>query len=146
MLQFREIKEEDLSAIFYDKELRSLVTIDTKGERVFAMIVEDDKKIVGGISGSVLGKNAFVNSIVVKRNEQENLYKDGLYRALINKLDLKGIDYLFAFDYDPTLENVGFKQIDKDKPNNICGPVINELNIKDNAYWIKIKNFFDKKK
>lgn len=143
MIVIREIRQEDFECLLNNESLRSLITIDTGGASVFSLIVEDNNEIVAGISGHLLKRSAIVKSLVFTQSKQKDIIKDGLYRALINKLDKEGVEYLFTDKIDPLLEGLGFKKLDKSN-QDICS----ELKIQDDSdldslYWVAIKGFFD---
>ncbi len=143
MIVIREIRQEDFECLLNNESLRSLITIDTGGASVFSLIVEDNNEIVAGISGHLLKRSAIVKSLVFTQSKQKDIIKDGLYRALINKLDKEGVEYLFTDKIDPLLEGLGFKKLDKSN-QDICS----ELKIQDDSdldslYWVAIKGYFD---
>jgi hypothetical protein len=143
MIVIREIRQEDFECLLNNESLRSLITIDTGGANVFSLIVEDNNEIVAGLSGHVLKRSAIVKSLVFTQSKQKDIIKDGLYRALINKLDKEGVEYLITDEIDPLLVGLGFKKLDKSN-QDICL----ELKIQDDSdleslYWVAIKGFFD---
>lgn len=143
MIVIREIRQEDFECLLNNESLRSLITIDTGGANVFSLIVEDNNEIVAGLSGHVLKRSAIVKSLVFTQSKQKDIIKDGLYRALINKLDKEGVEYLITDEIDPLLEGLGFKKLDKGN-QDIC------LELKDqddsdleSLFWVAIKGYFD---
>jgi N-acetylglutamate synthase-like GNAT family acetyltransferase len=143
MIVIREIRQEDFECLLNNESLRSLITIDTGGANVFSLIVEDDNEIVAGLSGHVLKRSAIVKSLVFTQSKQKDIIKDGLYRALINKLDKEGVEYLFTDEIDPLLEGLGFKKLDKSN-QDICLELKDQDDSDlDSLFWVAIKGYFD---
>lgn len=143
MIVIREIRQEDFECLLNNESLRSLITIDTGGASVFSLIVEDNNEIVAGISGHLLKRSAIVKSLVFTQSKQKDIIKDGLYRALINKLDKEGVEYLITDEIDPLLEVLGFKKLDKSN-QDICLELKDQDDSDlDSLFWVAIKGFFD---
>jgi len=143
MIVIREIRQEDFECLLNNESLRSLITIDTGGASVFSLIVEDNNEIVAGISGHLLKRSAIVKSLVFTQSKQKDIIKDGLYRALINKLDKEGVEYLFTDEIDPLLEGLGFKKLDKSN-QDICLELKDQDDSDlDSLFWVAIKGYFD---
>jgi len=143
MIVIREIRQEDFECLLNNESLRSLITIDTGGANVFSLIVEDNNEIVAGISGHLLKRSAIVMSLVFTQSKQKDIIKDGLYRALINKLDKEGVEYLFTDEIDPLLEGLGFKKLDKSN-QDICLELKDQDDSDlDSLFWVAIKGYFD---
>ncbi|MDI9513260.1 MAG: hypothetical protein WAP98_00065 [Caldicoprobacterales bacterium] len=143
MIVIREIRQEDFECLLNNESLRSLITIDTGGANVFSLIVEDNNEIVAGLSGHVLKRSAIVKSLVFTQSKQKDIIKDGLYRALINKLDKEGVEYLFTDEIDPLLEGLGFKKLDKSN-QDICLELKDQDDSDlDSLFWVAIKGYFD---
>ncbi|MGB4389102.1 MAG: hypothetical protein WBI89_07845 [Caldicoprobacterales bacterium] len=143
MIVIREIRQEDFECLLNNESLRSLITIDTGGANVFSLIVEDNNEIVAGISGHLLKRSAIVKSLVFTQSKQKDIIKDGLYRALINKLDKEGVEYLFTDEIDPLLEGLGFKKLDKSN-QDICLELKDQDDSDlDSLFWVAIKGYFD---
>lgn len=143
MIVIREIRQEDFECLLNNESLRSLITIDTGGANVFSLIVEDNNEIVAGLSGHVLKRSAIVKSLVFTQSKQKDIIKDGLYRALINKLDKEGVEYLFTDEIDPLLEGLGFKKLDKSN-QDICLELKDQDDSDlDSLFWVAIKDYFD---
>lgn len=143
MIVIREIRQEDFECLLNNESLRSLITIDTGGANVFSLIVEDNNEIVAGLSGHVLKRSAIVKSLVFTQSKQKDIIKDGLYRALINKLDKEGVEYLFTDEIDPLLEGLGFKKLDKSN-QDICLELKDQDDSDlDSLFWVAIKCYFD---
>ncbi len=143
MIVIREIRQEDFECLLNNESLRSLITIDTGGASVFSLIVEDNNEIVAGISGHLLKRSAMVKSLVFTQSKQKDIIKDGLYRALINKLDKEGVEYLFTDEIDPLLEGLGFKKLDKSN-QDICLELKDQDDSDlDSLFWVAIKGYFD---
>jgi N-acetylglutamate synthase-like GNAT family acetyltransferase len=143
MIVIREIRQEDFECLLNNESLRSLITIDTGGASVFSLIVEDNNEIVAGLSGHVLKRSAIVKSLVFTQSKQKDIIKDGLYRALINKLDKEGVEYLFTDEIDPLLEGLGFKKLDKSN-QDICLELKDQDDSDlDSLFWVAIKGYFD---
>lgn len=143
MIVIREIRQEDFECLLNNESLRSLITIDTGGASVFSLIVEDNNEIVAGLSGHVLKRSAIVKSLVFTQSKQKDIIKDGLYRALINKLDKEGVEYLITDKIDPLLEGLGFKKLDKSNQDICLELKIQDDSDLDSLYWVAIKGFFD---
>lgn len=143
MIVIREIRQEDFECLLNNESLRSLITIDTGGANVFSLIVEDNNEIVAGISGHLLKRSAIVMSLVFTQSKQKDIIKDGLYRALINKLDKEGVEYLITDKIDPLLEGLGFKKLDKSNQDICLELRIQDDSDLDSLYWVAIKGFFD---
>lgn len=143
MIVIREIRQEDFECLLNNESLRSLITIDTGGASVFSLIVEDNNEIVAGISGHLLKRSAIVKSLVFTQSKQKDIIKDGLYRALINKLDKEGVEYLITDEIDPLLEVLGFKKLDKSN-QDICLELKDQDDSDlDSLFWVAIKGYFD---
>lgn len=143
MIVIREIRQEDFECLLNNESLRSLITIDTGGANVFSLIVEDNNEIVAGISGHLLKRSAIVKSLVFTQSKQKDIIKDGLYRALINKLDKEGVEYLITDKIDPLLEGLGFKKLDKSN-QDICLELKDQDDSDlDSLFWVAIKGYFD---
>ena len=143
MIVIREIRQEDFECLLNNESLRSLITIDTGGANVFSLIVEDNNEIVAGFSGHLLKRSAIVMSLVFTQSKQKDIIKDGLYRALINKLDKEGVEYLFTDEIDPLLEGLGFKKLDKSN-QDICLELKDQDDSDlDSLFWVAIKGYFD---
>jgi len=143
MIVIREIRQEDFECLLNNESLRSLITIDTGGANVFSLIVEDNNEIVAGISGHLLKRSAIVKSLVFTQSKQKDIIKDGLYRALINKLDKEGVEYLITDEIDPLLEGLGFKKLDKSN-QDICLELKDQDDSDlDSLFWVAIKGYFD---
>ncbi|MDD3612733.1 MAG: hypothetical protein PHT05_03025 [Clostridia bacterium] len=143
MIVIREIRQEDFECLLNNESLRSLITIDTGGANVFSLIVEDNNEIVAGLSGHVLKRSAIVKSLVFTQSKQKDIIKDGLYRALINKLDKEGVEYLITDEIDPLLEGLGFKKLDKSN-QDICLELKDQDDSDlDSLFWVAIKGYFD---
>ena len=143
MIVIREIRQEDFECLLNNESLRSLITIDTGGANVFSLIVEDNNEIVAGLSGHFLKRSAIVKSLVFTQSKQKDIIKDGLYRALINKLDKEGVEYLFTDEIDPLLEGLGFKKLDKSN-QDICLELKDQDDSDlDSLFWVAIKGYFD---
>lgn len=143
MIVIREIRQEDFECLLNNESLRSLITIDTGGANVFSLIVEDNNEIVAGLSGHVLKRSAIVKSLVFTQSKQKDIIKDGLYRALINKLDKEGVEYLITDEIDPLLEGLGFKKLDKSN-QDICLELKDQDDSDlDSLFWVAIKCYFD---
>lgn len=143
MIVIREIRQEDFECLLNNESLRSLITIDTGGASVFSLIVEDNNEIVAGLSGHVLKRSAIVKSLVFTQSKQKDIIKDGLYRALINKLDKEGVEYLITDEIDPLLEGLGFKKLDKSN-QDICLELKDQDDSDlDSLFWVAIKGYFD---
>lgn len=143
MIVIREIRQEDFECLLNNESLRSLITIDTGGANVFSLIVEDNNEIVAGLSGHVLKRSAIVKSLVFTQSKLKDIIKDGLYRALINKLDKEGVEYLFTDEIDPLLEGLGFKKLDKSN-QDICLELKDQDDSDlDSLFWVAIKGYFD---
>ncbi len=143
MIVIREIRQEDFECLLNNESLRSLITIDTGGANVFSLIVEDNNEIVAGLSGHLLKRSAIVKSLVFTQSKQKDIIKDGLYRALINKLDKEGVEYLFTDEIDPLLEGLGFKKLDKSN-QDICLELKDQDDSDlDSLFWVAIKGYFD---
>lgn len=143
MIVIREIRQEDFECLLNNESLRSLITIDTGGASVFSLIVEDNNEIVAGISGHLLKRSAIVKSLVFTQSKQKDIIKDGLYRALINKLDKEGVEYLITDEIDPLLEGLGFKKLDKSN-QDICLELKDQDDSDlDSLFWVAIKGYFD---
>lgn len=143
MIVIREIRQEDFECLLNNESLRSLITIDTGGASVFSLIVEDNNEIVAGLSGHVLKRSAIVKSLVFTQSKQKDIIKDGLYRALINKLDKEGVEYLITDKIDPLLEGLGFKKLDKSN-QDICLELKDQDDSDlDSLFWVAIKGYFD---
>lgn len=143
MIVIREIRQEDFECLLNNESLRSLITIDTGGASVFSLIVEDNNEIVAGISGHLLKRSAIVKSLVFTQSKQKDIIKDGLYRALINKLDKEGVEYLITDKIDPLLEGLGFKKLDKSN-QDICLELKDQDDSDlDSLFWVAIKGYFD---
>lgn len=143
MIVIREIRQEDFECLLNNESLRSLITIDTGGANVFSLIVEDNNEIVAGLSGHVLKRSAIVKSLVFTQSKQKDIIKDGLYRALINKLDKEGVEYLITDKIDPLLEGLGFKKLDKSN-QDICLELKDQDDSDlDSLFWVAIKGYFD---
>jgi len=143
MIVIREIRQEDFECLLNNESLRSLITIDTGGANVFSLIVEDNNEIVAGLSGHVLKRSAIVKSLVFTQSKQKDIIKDGLYRALINKLDKEGVEYLFTDEIDPLLEGLGFKKLDKSNQDICLELKIQDDSDLDSLFWVAIKGYFD---
>lgn len=143
MIVIREIRQEDFECLLNNESLRSLITIDTGGANVFSLIVEDNNEIVAGISGHLLKRSAIVKSLVFTQSKQKDIIKDGLYRALINKLDKEGVEYLITDEIDPLLVGLGFKKLDKSN-QDICLELKDQDDSDlDSLFWVAIKGYFD---
>lgn len=143
MIVIREIRQEDFECLLNNESLRSLITIDTGGASVFSLIVEDNNEIVAGLSGHLLKRSAIVKSLVFTQSKQKDIIKDGLYRALINKLDKEGVEYLITDEIDPLLEGLGFKKLDKSN-QDICLELKDQDDSDlDSLFWVAIKGYFD---
>lgn len=143
MIVIREIRQEDFECLLNNESLRSLITIDTGGANVFSLIVEDNNEIVAGLSGHVLKRSAIVKSLVFTQSKQKDIIKDGLYRALINKLDKEGVEYLITDEIDPLLVGLGFKKLDKSN-QDICLELKDQDDSDlDSLFWVAIKGYFD---
>ncbi len=143
MIVIREIRQEDFECLLNNESLRSLITIDTGGANVFSLIVEDNNEIVAGLSGHVLKRSAIVKSLVFTQSKQKDIIKDGLYRALINKLDKEGVEYLFTDEIDPLLEGLGFKKLDKSNQDICLELKDQDESDLDSLFWVAIKGYFD---
>lgn len=143
MIVIREIRQEDFECLLNNESLRSLITIDTGGASVFSLIVEDNNEIVAGISGHLLKRSAIVKSLVFTQSKQKDIIKDGLYRALINKLDKEGVEYLITDEIDPLLEGLGFKKLDKSNQDICLELKIQDDSDLDSLFWVAIKGYFD---
>lgn len=143
MIVIREIRQEDFECLLNNESLRSLITIDTGGANVFSLIVEDNNEIVAGISGHLLKRSAIVKSLVFTQSKQKDIIKDGLYRALINKLDKEGVEYLITDEIDPLLEGLGFKKLDKSNQDICLELKIQDDSDLDSLFWVAIKGYFD---
>ena len=146
MVNFRKMRIGDLDAIYQDEELRPLITVQPKG-RKFAAVMEEDGQILGGVSGYLEEKAAFIQCAVMKDMEQGSLYKDGLIRSLIHFLDLDGTECLFVRENDPVYREIGFEAIRPEKValDQFSKKVQKELQ-QDNILWIDLKEFFHNQK
>ena len=143
MIVIRDIRHEDFECLLNNESLRSLITIDTGGANVFSLIVEDNNEIVAGLSGHVLKRSAIVKSLVFTQSKQKDIIKDGLYRALINKLDKEGVEYLITDEIDPLLVGLGFKKLDKSN-QDICLELKDQDDSDlDSLFCVAIKGYFD---
>ena len=76
-------------------------------------------------------------------DSKDHTAKHGLYRALINKLDKEGVEYLITDKIDPLLEGLGFKKLDKSN-QDICLELKDQDDSDlDSLFWVAIKGYFD---
>ena len=145
MVNFRRIKIGDLDAIYRDPEIRSIITSSPK-EPKFAIVIEEDNSIIGGVSGYVVENAAFMQNIVVRKQKDSVVYKDGLIRSMIHFLELDGVDFLFVGEENSIYEGIGFSKFQGDESlfSNLDGPLNKEFNCGKLAYWISLKKFFEK--
>jgi N-acetylglutamate synthase-like GNAT family acetyltransferase len=115
MITFRKIVLEDLDVIYNNNILRPLITTPASGER-FAVVIEDDGVLKGGVSGYKEGSSAFIQCVVIQPDFDEDSLFDGLIRSLVYILDREGIKTLFVMrDKNEHLYNrIGFKITDRD--------------------------------
>lgn len=125
MLIFRKMMLEDLSQIYNDMDLRPLITV-SPNDKKFGIVIDSDGHIIGGVTGYIDGKNAMIQEIIVKSQDNYAMYKDGLIRALIHMLDLDGIKLLFASPIEDReiYTDIGFKKnnycLSKTEQNTLC--------------------------
>lgn len=142
MINFRRMKLGDLDSIYQDKELRHLITVNPKGQK-FAVVIEEDGQILGGATGYVENNAALLQSIIIKKIEQEKLYKDGLVRSLLHFLELDGLKYLCVKENDPLYFDIGFEKFQVDKMGDQIGECMKEDLINGDILWIDIEGFFN---
>ncbi|HHT65800.1 MAG: hypothetical protein ACOX25_07405 [Caldicoprobacterales bacterium] len=146
MVHFRRMRLSDLDRIYRDPEIRPLITTSYKGNS-FAVIIEQEGDIIGGVSGYAVDNAAFVLTMVLKEVGEYSAYIDGLIRSLIHFLELDGLDLLLIKgDGDESLySSIGFhklhgteKFLDKQKEQ------IQEAFQEGTIYWIDLRKFFAK--
>lgn len=142
MISFRKMKLGDLDSIYKDEEIRPLITIAPKGVK-FAVIAEQEEKILGGASGYVENNAAIVQYINVKDINEKSLYKDGLIRSLIHFLELDGVELLFVNEKDPIYHSIGFLELQgTEEFVKYLGEEIKTDIIVKNTIWINLNEFF----
>ncbi len=113
MIRFRRMRLEDMEAVYGEPSLRSLITVAPKGDK-FAVVIEDDGRILGGATGYTEHTCAIIQAIHVLSGEGHALYKDGLVRSLIHILELDGFTWLLTVDQDQVYDTIGFKRLSGD--------------------------------
>ncbi|NLC43265.1 MAG: hypothetical protein GX783_03170 [Clostridiales bacterium] len=145
MVNFRRMKLGDLDSIYKDPEIRSIITTSPK-EQKFSVVIEEDNSIKGGASGYVIENAAFMQNIVVKKQKDSAVYKDGLIRSMIHFLELDGMDFLFVGEENIIYEEIGFSKTQRDESfnSNFKKTIQNEIKNSNSVYWISLKEFFKK--
>lgn len=146
MVGFRRLKLGDLDRIYRDSEIRPLITTSYKGSS-FAVIIEQEDDIMGGVSGYAVDNAAFVQNIIVKEICQRSVYMDGLFRSLIHFLELDGLEVLFIkgdAEGDNSLYfSIGFHELFcTEKFSEKQKEWIQEAFHGKPVYWIDLKKFF----
>ncbi|MFO7154838.1 MAG: hypothetical protein DIU64_007700 [Caldicoprobacter oshimai] len=113
MITFRKIEPQDLDKIYLNEVLRPLITVSSQGER-FAVVIEEDGAIKGGVSGYRQGEDAFMQQVAVLPGLEEDSLLDGLIRSLVYILERDGVQRLFAMGDENwhLYERIGFKRFD----------------------------------
>lgn len=113
MITFRKIEQQDIERIYGNEALRPLIAVSAHGER-FAVVVEEDGVIKGGISGYREGESAFIQHVVVLPSLDKDALMDGLVRSLAYILDRDGVRKLFAVkdENQHLYKKIGFKCFD----------------------------------
>ena len=113
MITFRKIEPQDLDKIYLNEVLRPLITVSSQGER-FAVVIEEDGAIKGGVSGYRQGEDAFMQRVAVLPGLEEDSLLDGLVRSLVYILERDGVQRLFAMgdENQHLYERIGFKRFD----------------------------------
>jgi N-acetylglutamate synthase-like GNAT family acetyltransferase len=142
LIHFRKLKLGDIDNIYRDEELKKLLVVDPRGEK-FAIVMEEEGKIIGGASGYIENSCAMLQAIVVKDKQQSTVLKDGLLRSLIHILDLEGMNVLLTRDKDLIYEKIGFNEyMPEDREKIQLGELISE-DLKEVGFsWLNIKDFF----
>jgi hypothetical protein len=146
MIQYRKMQLDDLDFIYKDPELRPLVTSYAKTAR-FAVLVECDNSIFGGVTGFTVKNAAFIQVLIIKEKEkkQQKIYKDGLIRSLIHILERDGIEIIFVDldKEDNAYYKIGFKKLEGKEYfiKDLEKPIKENFNI-NSIYWISTKDYF----
>jgi hypothetical protein len=144
MVNFRRMRIGDLDSIYRDPEIRSIITTSTK-EPKFAVVIEEDRTVLGGASGYVVENAAFMQRIAIKKHKDGALYKDGLIRSMIHFLELDGVDFLFVGEGDSLYEDIGFYKLRGNESllTPYFGLINDEFADVTSVYWISTKSFFE---
>ncbi|HHU79174.1 MAG: hypothetical protein ACOX27_09830 [Caldicoprobacterales bacterium] len=146
MIHYRRMKLGDLDPIYRDPEMRPLITTSS-GANKFAVVIEEDDRIIGGAAGFVAEGAAYMENVIVKQEvAQRILYMDGLIRSVIHFLELDGVKYLFAEGDYKLYSSIGFNKLHSDgsfiKEHN---EAIEILYNKEYTYWLRLEDFFKQK-
>ncbi len=142
MIRFRKLRVGDLDEVYQDDELRPLITGKPKGRR-FAAVVDEEEQILGGVSGYLKDKAAYIQCVILKDMKQKDVYQDGLIRSLIHFLDLDGAEYLFVRrEKDEALyRKIGFQPI-RAEIRKQSAEIPDALQ-KGDILWLNLKDFFE---
>ena len=144
MVNFRRMRLGDLDCIYKDPEIRPIITTTPKKSK-FAVIMEENDHIQGGVTGYVTDNAAFVQSAVLKKNKDKSLYKDGLIRSLIHFLELDGVELLLIGEDDSVYPEIGFQKLQgKESFVPKLERIIEEEFNRNTVYWISTRTFFEK--
>lgn len=146
MFVFRKMDMEDLHRVYQNQSLRPLITVMPKGEK-FAILIDDNGKLIGGASGYKENKGAVVQKILVEGSKDSHLLLDGLIRSLIHILERDGIRYLFISNrYSNALSSIGYTSISALPDYYTCyigKEIIQDIGTNDYV-CIDIIDFFEK--
>ena len=114
MIQIRMMKEEDMPALYGDEVLKALFAAQPRGD-AYCIIADENGKIVGGLCGSIRGREAVLQACAVGDVQTVNgtMLTEGLIRSILYVLDKRGVEtaYLTMEAEDALRSKIGFAAV-----------------------------------
>lgn len=142
MVEFKVPEQKDIEEIMKDASFNKLMDIYSIKNQII-LVIKDNNRIIGGVSGFYEDIYAFATTLIVKTNDDNNkiILTDGLLRTLVNLLENKGIEKLFINNvYIP--DRIPSYPLIHNENSTIHGKI---LNFKLDSV-IDVKNFFSSQK